>query len=67
MQIEDVKKQFLDLRTRFFNQINDSNVILRFFTIRNTSKDEDLYEFDNIVSQKIYDKWQTQGLKIFTC
>ncbi len=66
MQIEDVKKQFLDLRTRFFNQINDSNVILRFFTIRNTSKDEDLYEFDNIVSQKIYDKWQTQGLKIFT-
>lgn len=66
MQTEEIKKHFLDLRTRFLNQINDSSVVLRFFTIRNTSKDEEKYEFDNIVSQKIYNKWQSQGLKIFT-
>ena len=59
------RAQFLDLRAQLFNQINDSNVTLRFFTIRDDAEDKTDYEFDQQVLQMIYDRWQSQGLKIF--
>lgn len=65
MQDEKTRNQFLDLRTQLFNQIRDPNVTLRFFTIRDLANEKTDYEFDGPVLQKIYDKWQDQGLKIF--
>ncbi|HOY47130.1 MAG TPA: hypothetical protein PLZ05_00815 [Alphaproteobacteria bacterium] len=65
MQDEKTRSQFLDLRTQLFNQIRDPNVTLRFFTIRDLANEKTDYEFDGPVLQKIYDKWQDQGLKIF--
>lgn len=66
MQDEKSKAQFLDLRAGLFNQIKDSNVTMRFFTVRDKAYDKTDYEFDGPVLQKIYDKWNNQGLKIFT-
>ncbi|MBN1325316.1 MAG: hypothetical protein JW974_03815 [Alphaproteobacteria bacterium] len=65
MQDEKTRDQFLDLRTQLFNQIRDQSVTLRFFTIRDAATEKTDYEFDGSVLQKIYDKWQDQGLKIF--
>jgi type IV secretion system protein VirB4 len=58
--------KLLDLRAQLFNQIQDPNVYMRFFTVRNRSDEKTDYEFHQPVLQKIYDKWNNQGLKIFT-
>ena len=65
MQTDEQREKFLDLRAQLFNQIHDPNVILRFFTIRDAVSENTDYEFDQPVLQKIYDKWHSQGLKIF--
>jgi len=65
MQTEENRAKFLDLRAQIFNQIHDPNVIMRFFTIRDAAGENTNYEFDQPVLQKIYDKWHSQGLKIF--
>ena len=60
------REKLLDLRAQLFNQIQDSGVYLRFFTIRDFMAEKTNYEFDQPVLQKIYDKWNNQGLKIYT-
>ena len=65
MQTEEQRAKFLDLREQLFNQIHDPNVVLRFFTIRDAAGENTNYEFDQPVLQKIYNKWHSQGLKIF--
>lgn len=65
MQTDEQRAKFLDLRAQLFNQIHDPNVVLRFFTIRDAAGENTNYEFDQPVLQKIYDKWRSQGLKIF--
>ena len=65
MQTDEQREKFLDLRAQLFNQIHDPNVILRFFTTRDEVAENTDYEFDQPVLQKIYDKWHSQGLKIF--
>ena len=65
MQTEEQRAKFLDLRSQLFNQIHDQNVILRFFTMRDAAGENTEYEFDQPVLQKIYDKWKSQGLRIF--
>ena len=65
MQTEENRAKFLDLRAQIFNQIHDPNVIMRFFTVRDAAGENTNYEFDQPVLQKIYDKWHSQGLKIF--
>lgn len=64
MDDENLEK-LLDLRTQLFNQIQDPSVCLRFFTIRDKVDEKTNYEFDQPVLQKIYDKWNNQGLKIY--
>lgn len=66
MQDEKTRDQFLELRAQLFNQIRDSSVTLRFFTIRNAANEKTDYEFDQPVLQNIYNKWRDQGLRIFT-
>ena len=58
-------EKLLDLRSQLFNQIQDPSVYLRFFTIRDFINEKTDYEFDQPVLQKIYDKWNNQGLKIY--
>lgn len=65
MQDDDTRAKFLDLRAQLFNQIRDPNVVLRFFTIRDAADENTNYEFDQPVLQKIYNKWKSQGLRIF--
>lgn len=65
MQDNATKEKFLDLRAQLFNQIRDPNVVLRFYMVRDTADEKTNYEFDQPVLQKIYNKWQGQGLKIF--
>ena len=60
------KEKLLDLRAQLFNQIQDPNVYLRFFTVRDFIDEKTNYEFDQATLQKIYDKWNNQGLKIYT-
>ena len=59
------KEKLLDLRTQLLNQIQDPDVYLRFFTIRDHINEKTDYEFDQPTLQKIYDKWNNQGLKIY--
>ena len=59
------KEKLLDLRAQLFNQIQDPDVYLRFFTIRDHVNEKTDYEFDQPTLQKIYDKWNNQGLKIY--
>jgi len=65
MQDDETKAKFLDLRAQLFNQIRDPNVVLRFLTIRDAADENTNYEFDQVVLQKIYNKWKSQGLRIF--
>lgn len=65
MQDEKTKEKFLDLRAQLFNQIRDPNVVMRFYMIRDAADEKTNYEFDQPVLQAIYNKWQSQGLKIF--
>ena len=65
MQTEENRAKFLDLRAQLFNQIHDPNVIMRFFTIRDAAGENTNYEFDGPVLQGIYNKWRSQGLRIF--
>jgi type IV secretion system protein VirB4 len=60
------REKLLDLRAQLFNQIRGSGTILRFFSIRDYAGVSDHKEFDNPVLQKISDKWDSQGLKIFS-
>ena len=60
------REKLLDLRTQLFNQIQDTNVNIRFFTIRDKINEKTNYEFHQKTLQEIYDKWNNQGLKIFT-
>lgn len=59
------KEKLLDLRAQLFNQIQDPDVCLRFFTIRDFVDEKTDYEFHQPTLQKIYDKWNNQGLKIY--
>ena len=59
------REKLLDLRAQLFNQIQDPDVHLRFFTVRDFVDEKTNYEFDQPVLQKIYDKWNNQGLKIY--
>lgn len=65
MQDAATREKFLELRTQLFNQIRDPNVVMRFFMTRDATDENTDYEFDQPVLQKIYDKWQAQGLRIF--
>ena len=65
MQDATTREKFLELRTQLFNQIRDQNVVMRFFMTRDATDENTDYEFDQPVLQKIYDKWQAQGLSIF--
>lgn len=65
MQDATTREKFLELRTQLFNQIRDQNVVMRFFMTRDATDENTDYEFDQSVLQKIYDKWQAQGLRIF--
>ena len=65
MQDEATKAKFLDLRAQLFNQIRDRGTVLRFYTVRDAADENLKYEFGQPVLQKIYNKWQGQGLKIF--
>ncbi len=65
MQDDTTREKFLDLRAQLFNQIRDSNVTLRFYMIRDAANDNMNYEFDGPVLQSIYNKWRSQGLRIF--
>lgn len=66
MMDEKNNEKLLDLRTQLFNQIQDPAVYIRFFTIRDSADEKTNYEFHQPVLQSIYDKWNNQGLKIFT-
>jgi len=66
IQDDETKEKFLDLRTQLLNQIHDSGVILRFFTVRDSDENKTNYEFGDKVLQQIYDKWNNQGLRIFS-
>ena len=66
MQDDKTKEKFLDLRAQLFNQIRDPNVVLRFYMLRDAEEEKTNYEFDQPTLQKIYNKWQGQGLKIFS-
>lgn len=65
MQDAETRDKFLDLRAALFNQIRDPNVTLRFFVTRDAADEKTDYEFDQPVLQKIYNKWRSQGLRIF--
>ncbi|MCQ2581807.1 MAG: hypothetical protein MJ170_02375 [Alphaproteobacteria bacterium] len=65
MQTDEERAKFLDLRAQLFNQIRDSGVIIRFYTTRDKIEQKTDYEFHQATLQKINDKWQGQGLKIF--
>ena len=58
-------EKMLDLRAQLFNQIQDPDVYLRFFTIRDFVNEKTDYEFDQPVLQQIYNKWNNQGLNIY--
>ena len=60
------REKMLDLRAQLFNQIQDPDVCLRFFTVRDFIDQKTDYEFDQPTLQKIYDKWNNQGLKIYS-
>ena len=66
MQDDDAREKFLDLRAQLFNQIRDQGVVLRFYTVRDAVVENTKYEFDQPILQKIYNKWKSQGLRIFT-
>jgi len=65
MMDEKNHEKLLDLRAQLFNQIQDPGVYMRFFTIRDAADEKTDYEFHQPVLQKIYDRWNNQGLKIF--
>ena len=60
------REKMLDLRAQLFNQIQDPDVYLRFFTVRDFIDQKTNYEFDQPTLQSIYDKWNNQGLKIYS-
>ena len=66
MMSDENREKMLDLRAQLFNQISDPDVYLRFFTVRDFIDQKTDYEFDQPTLQMIYDKWNNQGLKIFS-
>ena len=65
MMSDENREKLLDLRAQLFNRIQDTSVVLRFFTIRDKMEEKTDYEFDQETLQKIYDKWNNQGLHIY--
>ena len=65
MQDDATREKFLDLRAQLFNQIRDPNVTLRFYMVRDAANYNMDYEFNGQVLQGIYNKWRSQGLRIF--
>ncbi len=65
MQDDETKAKFLDLRAQLFNQIRSPGVTLRFYTVRDAVDENTNYEFDQPTLQRIYNKWKSQGLRIF--
>ncbi|MCL2757714.1 MAG: hypothetical protein FWE64_00120 [Alphaproteobacteria bacterium] len=65
MKDDKEKEKLLDLRAQLLNQIRDPHAILRFLAIRDKESDKTDYEFDQPTLQKIYNRWNNQGLKIF--
>ena len=65
MQTDEQRAKFLDLRAQLFNQIHDPSVVMRFFMLRDAVKETTNYEFGQPVLQKIYNKWRSQGMRIF--
>ena len=65
MMDEKKREKLLDLRAQLFNQIQDPDAYLRFFMVRDAMDEKTNYEFHQPVLQKIYEKWNNQGLKIF--
>ncbi len=65
LQDQQQKEQFLDLRAQLFQQIKDPNITFRFFMLREKMSVKTDYTFDEPVLQKIYDKWNSQGIKVF--
>ena len=65
MQTDEQRAKFLDLRAQLFNQIHDPSVVMRFFMLRDAVAETTNYEFGQPVLQKIYDKWRSQGMRIF--
>ena len=59
------REKMLEMRAQLFNQIQDPDVYLRFFTTRDFVDEKTNYEFDNDVLQAIYNKWNNHGLKIY--
>ncbi len=66
MQDESMRSELLDRRASLFNMIHDSNVILRFFTVRDAVHEKTNYDFHQSTLQMIYEKWKNQGLKVFS-
>ncbi len=65
IQDEATRAKFLDLRASLFNQIRDPGTVLRFFMVRDANPERTNYEFSQPVLQKIYNKWRSQGLRIY--
>jgi len=57
--------RLFEIKQNLFNQIKDTGATLRFYTIRTADNTKTDYEFDQPVLQRIYNKWNAQGLKIF--
>ena len=53
MMNNENREKMLDLRAQLFNQVQDPDVYLRFFTIRNFIDQKTDYEFDQQTLQKI--------------
>jgi len=66
MQNDENKEKLLELRVQLFNQIQDPNTFLRFFTIRDIDNNKTDYEFHHPVLQKIYNQWNNQNINIFS-
>ena len=65
MKTDTEQQRLFEIKQSLFNQIKDTGVTLRFYTIRVADNTQMDYEFDQPVLQRIYNKWNAQGLKIF--
>lgn len=65
LQTPEKKQQFLEIRTRFLQQMTNPDVVLRFFMTRTQDSIKTDFEFDERILQEISDKWNNQGLKLY--
>ncbi|MDR0319408.1 MAG: hypothetical protein LBH81_01575 [Rickettsiales bacterium] len=59
------QRQFLDIRTRFLQQMQGGDTVLRFFMARSRDYARTDFEFDERILQDIHDQWNNQGLKLY--